>query len=156
MSSDPAPRRRSLGIYAVAIAALLAGLGVLVSQWHPAFGPRVTLPPVAPSDTGDAVIGQALGQIPTTIDSSAIKSQWRDDIKGIDVSALDAKRLETFVRFANAERCTCGCGYTLAACRTYDQTCPVSGPILEALRDSVAKGLIHVVRGLRERPATPS
>jgi hypothetical protein len=147
MDPNPSSRRASHLIGAVAILALLVGVGVLASQWRP----RSTTTPIpAANDTSEAVIGQALGQIP--VDSAAIKSEWRDEVRGIDVAKLDEREQEIFVRFANAERCTCGCGYTLAACRTYDLTCPVSGSILEKLRDSVAAGLVRSAAGLRERP----
>ena len=56
-----------------------------------------------------------------------------------------------FVRVANSYRCTCGCGFTLATCRAYDAQCPVSGPRVRALRDSVRAGLVSA-RGLRQRP----
>lgn len=86
-------------------------------------------------------------------DSTAIKQRWVEEIPNLDVSMLDPTQLETFVRFANAEQCTCGCGFTLAACRAYDATCDASGPRVEALRDSVAKGLVKLRKGLRERPS---
>jgi hypothetical protein len=147
MDPNPPSRRASHLIGAAAVLALLVGVGVLASQWRPH---STKLPLPAASDTSESVIGQALDQIP--VDSTAIKSEWRDDVRGIDVAQLDDRERELFVRFANAERCTCGCGYTLAACRIYDLTCPVSGPILEKLRDSVAAGLVRSAAGLRERP----
>ena len=146
---DSASGRRSLWIGAAAIAFLALGLTVLVRQWRPA--PQ-NASPSAPADTGDAVIDQALGQIPAAVDSAEIKSRWMDDIKGIEIGALEGAQRELFVRFANARRCTCGCGFTLAACRTYDPTCPVSAPILEALRDSISAMRIRSANGLRERP----
>lgn len=84
---------------------------------------------------------------------STKKEAWVDEIPGADVSGLDAAQQVAFVRFANAQRCSCGCGFTLAACRRYDPTCEVSGPRVQALLDSVARGLVSDVRGLRERPA---
>src|SRR5207244_4091094 len=90
-------------------------------------------------------------QIP--VDSAEIKSRWTEDLRGVDLSALTAPQREILVRHANAERCTCGCGFTLAACRAFDATCPVSLPLAERLRDSVAAGLIRSAAGLRTRPA---
>ncbi|HEY3215273.1 MAG TPA: hypothetical protein VGK93_02145 [Candidatus Eisenbacteria bacterium] len=58
------------------------------------------------------------------------------------------------MQFANAERCTCGCGYTLAGCRAYDPTCEVSLPRIEGLLDSVRDGHIREARGVRSRPPT--
>jgi len=102
-------------------------------------------------EPGDEVVDQALLQIPG-VDSSFIKTRWMDVVLGPDVSDFDAVKLEIFLRHANARSCTCGCGYTLAACRTYDPSCPVSGPIVEALTDSVRAGHLRSADGLRTRP----
>jgi hypothetical protein len=58
-----------------------------------------------------------------------------------------------FLRLVNTRFCTCDCGYTLGACRNFDTTCEVSGPIVAALLDSVRAGHAFSVEGLRERPA---
>jgi hypothetical protein len=79
-----------------------------------------------------------------------------DEIPGADLAGLDPARAETFLRFANARRCTCGCGFTLAACRRFDPSCEVSGPLVAALLDSVAHGWVSDARGLRRRPAPGS
>lgn len=81
-----------------------------------------------------SAIVQAL--VPAMADSS-LKRRWVDEVKGVDVSGLDISQRSRFVGLANAEPCTCGCGFTLAACRSYDPTCPVSLPRAEALRDSI-------------------
>ena len=135
-----------------AVAALIAGITVLYRPWPPERRPAGGALPRS-ADTSDAVVEQALGQIPVPVDSVALKSRWMDEVKGVDVAALDAGQRQIFLRFANAERCTCGCGYTLAACRTYDLTCPVSLPRVEKLRDSVRVGWIRSASGLRERPS---
>ena len=102
----------------------------------------------------DPLVARALAQIPPApIDSTEIKTGWRDEVPGIDLAALAPARREVFLRYANSEMCTCGCGFTLAACRTYDTTCPVSLPRVEKLRDSVVAGRVASARGLRERPA---
>jgi hypothetical protein len=145
----------------VVLATLLAGVLVAVVQFRPATQP----PPAAPEaedaanlpdsllNPGDEIIGRALG--PVAVDSTELKNRWMDEIAGVDVSMLTAEQRVLFVRFANAQRCTCGCGFTLAACRTYDTTCPVSGPRAEELRDSVRAGLARDTTGLRQDPATP-
>src|SRR5204862_1231892 len=76
--------------------------------------------------------------------------RWTDDARGVDLSVLTPAKREIFLRFANAERCTCGCGYTLAACRAYDLTCPVSLPRseehtseLQSRRDLVCRLLLE-------------
>ena len=72
-------------------------------------------------------------------------------MRGVDVAGLTPAQRALFVRVANSYRCTCGCGFTLATCRAYDAQCPVSGPRVRALRDSVRAGLVSA-RGLRQRP----
>ena len=47
------------------------------------------------------------------------------EIKVIDFSGLDALQKRTALEAANAARCTCGCGMTLAQCVATDSTCPV-------------------------------
>ncbi len=115
------------------------------------FRPVPPAPPEDPLAGVDDPITRSLRM--TDVDSTAIKQRWVEEIPNLDVSMLDPTQLETFVRFANAEQCTCGCGFTLAACRAYDATCDASGPRVEALRDSVAKGLVKLRKGLRERPS---
>jgi hypothetical protein len=47
------------------------------------------------------------------------------EIKVVDFSGLDAKQKRGALEAANAARCTCGCGMTLAQCVATDSTCPV-------------------------------
>jgi len=47
------------------------------------------------------------------------------EIKVIDFSGLDATQKRGALEAANAARCTCGCGMTLAQCVATDSTCPV-------------------------------
>ena len=115
-------------------------------------------------DRGDAVVEQALRQAregsgaassratPST-GSEEDKSRWVAEVKGFDYGDLSRDRRTLFIRFANAERCTCGCGYTLAGCRTYDPSCPVSGPRVQALLDSVRTGLYVAPRTVPRRRA---
>ena len=140
------------------LAALLVGLALWATSWHrPPRGSALEasrLAPAAPADTAvnDDAIVHALAM--TGLDSIAFKSRWHDEVRGLDLAALDPGRREIFLRFANAERCTCGCGYTLAGCRASDMSCEVSGPHLEALLDSVRAGRIRSARGVRSRPGS--
>lgn len=43
----------------------------------------------------------------------------------IDFSSLDSKQKRTALVAANAARCPCGCGMTLAQCVATDSTCPL-------------------------------
>lgn len=47
------------------------------------------------------------------------------DIGVVDFSVLDDGQKRTALRAANAARCTCGCGMTLAQCVATDSTCPI-------------------------------
>src|ERR1700682_5873918 len=47
------------------------------------------------------------------------------EIKVVDFSGLDAKQKRGALEAANAARCTCGCGMTLAQCVATDSTCPI-------------------------------
>ena len=98
---------------------------------------------------GEDVVKRALRL--AAIDSTK-KSEWVESVPGIDDSRLTARQRETFIRFANAERCTCDCGFTLAACRAFDSSCEVSLPRVQALFDSVVAHRLEVPAGLRERP----
>ena len=137
----------------VAIATLLV-FAIGLTVWFTSFHHTSALPPsaggAAPDTTTDAAIDQALGA--ARIDSVAYKSRWLDEVPGIRLDSLAPRQRELFLRFANAERCTCGCGYTLATCRAADMTCDVSGPHLEALLDSVRAGRVKSARGVRSRP----
>lgn len=134
----------------VAIAALIAGIAVWFASWRPVPDPNATSNEPVVEDTSESVIDRALAQIP--VDSAVIRVQWMDEVRHVDAAMLDERQREVFVRYANARFCECGCGFTLAACRVYDPTCPVSLPLLEKLRDSVAAGRVRDLRGIRERP----
>lgn len=162
MNAPAAQGGRARWIALVAVVALAAGLFVAVWQARPVRVPVAQPPARAPSaaaDPGERAIEQALRDMPavqeprTSIDSTAIKQRWVEDVRDVDLALLDAPRREIFVRFANAERCTCGCGFTLAGCRSYDAECEVSLPRIRSLFDSVRAGLITRTSGIRRRPA---
>jgi hypothetical protein len=158
MTTSPRP---TLWIALVAIAILAGGLWLALHQWRIGqTSPAAELQPPEPApldtssvDTSGTMVTRALAQIPAVVDSAELKSRWREEVGGADLAGLSAAQRELVVRFANAERCTCGCGFTLAACRAYDLTCPVSLPRVKSLVDSVRSGLITSARGLRARPA---
>jgi hypothetical protein len=139
--------RASTIVVLVVLAVFAAGIAVWWSETH-----RERAMPVATPDAPAGSVQRALENAEP--DSSEIKIRWVEDVPGIDLAALTEPRREVFVRFVNARSCTCGCGYTLGACRNFDPTCEVSGPLVEALFDSVKAGRIErVPAGLRERPA---
>ena len=148
------PLRDSTGrirwIAPLAIVALAVGLG---AAWR--FSRPVPPPPASAPDERLIPPDDAIhrGLRPAAVDSAEIKTRWVDAVPNFDLSGLDPERREVFIRFANAERCTCGCGYTLAACRVYDSSCEVSTPRVQALLDSVREGRITRAAGIRKRPA---
>ena len=46
------------------------------------------------------------------------------DIRVVDFSGLNQREKRTALQAANRERCSCGCGMTLAQCVATDSTCP--------------------------------
>ena len=137
----------------MALVALVAVVAVGVWQFgRPRPPPRADLNP--PDETIAQALRQARGDSAASSSSGKAedKSRWMAEVKGFDVTDLSPVRREMFVRFANAQRCTCGCGYTLAGCRSYDPTCPVSGPRVQKLLDSVRAGLYASGAGARARP----
>jgi len=55
------------------------------------------------------------------------------DLPGIDVTGLDAERLQLLLIQSKNQQCLCHCGFTLSECRQKDPNCPRSGPILESM-----------------------
>ena len=144
----------------VALVAIVAlAIGLTAALWksrapRPAPPPAATAPALAANDSSLLVtppdaIEQALA---LAGDSTALKTRWMDDVHDVDLRMLTAPQRELFLRFANTERCTCGCGYTLAGCRAYDAECETSGPMVQALFDSARAGLLRAKKGLRTRP----
>ena len=155
LSARQVGRASWISLAAIIVLALGVGVAYRLSRTTGAAAPRGSAPAGEPAEQ---MIDKALGQATAVegprvpVDSTAIKQRWVDEVRGVDVSGLAAPRRELFLRFANAERCTCGCGYTLAGCRASDMTCEVSGQRLDALLDSVQAGRITRARGIRARP----
>ena len=85
-----------------------------------------------------AAVG-AIGYLFTT--SSGVRFD-EDDIAVVDFTVLDAAQKRTALRAANAARCTCGCGLTLAQCVATDSTCPIRTTNIDRIKAMVeqAKG----------------
>jgi hypothetical protein len=133
-------------VAAVSVAILAAGLGLWALQRRPTASQSART-----QEPNESIVEEALDL--ARPDSTQIKQGWVDEVRGVEVVDLPPSQREIFVRFANAQQCTCGCGFTLAACRTYDLTCPVSLPRVQALFDSVRNGKIRSAAGVRQRPA---
>jgi hypothetical protein len=137
----PSPTRSRIarGIGVAAALVLIAGIAAAWRQWNPSSpAPRAAATsPSASADSGGATVERALA-----LSGENEKTRWVDEVPGVDVSALDASQRVVFLQVVNGRRCTCGCGYTLAACRVHDASCDVSLPRVEAVRDSVRRGWI--------------
>lgn len=133
-----------LGVLAVVTLAVVAIRGSFVSPLR-----RPAAPAADEMPAGD-VVARALDLAEP--DSVRLKTAWVDEIPDLDLAGLAAPVRATFLRIANGRMCDCGCGYTLAGCRRYDTTCPVSGPRARALFDSVGSGRIARADEYPERP----
>ena len=147
-------RTRWIGLAALAV----LGVSIAIGVWRAGTPRPAGTVDVNPSDEAIArALRQARGDsalpaAPADPGAAEDKSRLMPEVKGFDVSDLAPERRQMFVRFANAQRCTCGCGYTLAGCRTYDPSCPVSGPRVEKLLDSVRAGRYSGRAGARSVP----
>ena len=72
--------------------------------------------------------------------SSAIRYTERD-LTDIDFTYLNEDQKRAALVEANADRCTCGCGMTLAQCVATDMTCPVRTGNITKIRGMVQKAL---------------
>jgi hypothetical protein len=59
------------------------------------------------------------------------------EIKVVDFSGLDATQKRGALEAANAARCNCGCGMTLAQCVATDSTCPIRDTNVEKIKRMV-------------------
>lgn len=69
------------------------------------------------------------------------------ELPGIDLSKLTPEQKTAALRSFNAETCTCGCKYTLAQCRIWDQNCQVS-------KNRIAKILAELMAKTSKLPAS--
>ena len=63
------------------------------------------------------------------------------DLTGIDFTSLNADQKRAALVEANADRCRCGCGMTLAQCVATDMTCPVRTDNITKIRGMVQRAL---------------
>jgi thiol-disulfide isomerase/thioredoxin len=68
-------------------------------------------------------------------------------LPGVDFSGLTASQKKEALKRLNMEKCTCGCGMTLAQCRINDSSCPISkalaAKIVKEVRDGKAAHITH-------------
>jgi cytochrome c biogenesis protein CcmG/thiol:disulfide interchange protein DsbE len=61
------------------------------------------------------------------------------ELPGVDLSTLTPSQKEAALKQLNTDKCTCGCGLTVAQCRINDPTCTVSPPIAKKIVDDVRR-----------------
>ena len=83
------------------------------------------------------VAAVAVGGIGYGISHMSNVAYGEAEIKVVDLSGLDATQKRGVLETANAERCTCGCGMTLAQCIATDSTCPIRQDNVDKLKKMV-------------------
>ena len=61
-------------------------------------------------------------------------------LPGVNTRGLTPEQLAAALHKFNAEKCTCGCGFTLAQCRIYDPDCAISKDRCAAIVKEVSTG----------------
>jgi thiol-disulfide isomerase/thioredoxin len=61
------------------------------------------------------------------------------ELPGVDLSKLTPERKQAALRQFNEQKCTCGCGLTLAQCRINDSSCPVSQATATQIVEKIAR-----------------
>ena len=64
---------------------------------------------------------------------------YATEIPGVSLAGLTPKQREDALKQLNNEKCTCGCGLTLAQCRINDPICKISQPAAQKVVDDIAK-----------------
>jgi len=59
------------------------------------------------------------------------------EIPGVNLASLTPEQRSKVLQEANTKRCTCSCGYTVAACRHLDTSCQTSLPLAQAMVQAV-------------------
>ncbi|MGH9728018.1 MAG: TlpA disulfide reductase family protein [Candidatus Acidiferrales bacterium] len=62
------------------------------------------------------------------------------ELPGVSFAGLTPAQKKIALHRLNAQKCTCGCGLTLAECRVNDTTCPISKGIANKIVREVASG----------------
>lgn len=86
------------------------------------------------------VLGGIGGLLYTLANTAAIAYTERH-LSVIDFSSLNADQKRAALVEANAGRCGCGCGMTLAQCVATDMTCPIRTDNITKIRAMVQKAL---------------
>jgi len=89
---------------------------------------------------------RALAGLPTDAKVETVKdtgqvllanAAYATEIPGVDLKGMTPDQKADALHRLNTERCTCGCGYTLAQCRINDPSCQVSLPIAQKVAGDI-------------------
>jgi hypothetical protein len=83
------------------------------------------------------LLGVAVVSIVYGVSSMSGIAYTDKDIKVVDFSALAPDEKTSALRAANAARCPCGCGMTLAQCVSTDSECPIRETNIERIKTMV-------------------
>ena len=78
-----------------------------------------------------------VGAIVYAVSQSSGVAYTERDIGVVNFSQLTAGEKKEALTAANAARCTCGCGMTLAQCVSTDMTCPLREGNIQSIRAMV-------------------
>ena len=80
-----------------------------------------------PADRGQRAMVKDTGEV------LLANAAYATEIPGVDLSSLTPRQKADVLKRLNTEKCTCGCGLTLAQCRINDPSCTVSLPIAKKI-----------------------
>ncbi len=83
------------------------------------------------------IVAGALGLAGYGVSQMSNVAYGEAEIKVVDFSGLDAKQKRGVLEAANAARCNCGCGMTMAQCIATDSTCPIRETNVDKLKAMV-------------------
>ena len=90
-----------------------------------------------------ALAGLSVDATITEVDGDAttkhvINAAQATEIPGIDLSTLTPAQKSAALQKLNSDKCTCGCGSTVAQCRLDDPDCGVSLPLARTIVAAIA------------------
>jgi hypothetical protein len=88
--------------------------------------------------TWAAIVG-ALGLVAYGLSQMSGIAYTDKHIAVVDFSDMTPAQKNAALREANTDRCTCGCGMTLAQCVATDSTCPVRVTNIDKIKAMVTK-----------------
>jgi len=86
---------------------------------------------------GGLPVNARIDRITDTGQVSLKNAAQATEIPGIDLSVLSPEKKRQALERLNSEKCSCGCGYTLAECRINDAACDISLPKAQKLVEEI-------------------